>query len=75
MTPYLSRIWSGPLSTRWIPCFAGAKMAMQIRALPGTLAVSYFLSELAGFSLQKHGICHVESEPAVIAWLASKGLF
>jgi hypothetical protein len=33
------------------------------------------ISELAGFSLQKHGICHVESEPAVIAWLASKGLF
>jgi hypothetical protein len=51
------------------------KWRCRLRALPGLLVVSYFLSELAGFSLQKHGICHVESEPAVIAWLASKGLF
>ena len=33
MTPYLSRIWSGPLSTRWIPCFASGKMAMQTKGL------------------------------------------
>ena len=32
--PYLSRIWSGSLPTRWIPCFAGEKMAMQTLGKP-----------------------------------------
>ena len=45
-----------------------------LKALPGQLTVSYFLTAPAGFSFHKHCCCRVESEPAVIDRLALMGL-
>ena len=51
------------------------KWRCRLRALPGLLSDSDILSAPAGFSLQKHGVFHVESKPAGVRRLALMGLF